>query len=113
MNSFKISDEAKDIELPSEWIFKLENIGSENGIYSCFYCGLFHKKVECGGVFYCPNPRCSGPGAAWFRQTLKSYKNVGNNSHEIDPIELEFAVNMYISKLEYNIRYPINEYKKE
>ena len=26
----------------------------------CFACGLADAKIEGGGVWYCPNPRCSG-----------------------------------------------------
>lgn len=55
-------------------------------IYTCWYCGLHHTKVEAGGVYYCPNPLCTGPGGAWFRATLKSFKDEGQR-HSVDPVE--------------------------
>lgn len=55
-------------------------------IYTCWYCGLHHTKVEASGVWYCPNPLCTGPGGAWFRTTLKSFKDEGQQ-HSVDPVE--------------------------
>lgn len=31
-------------------------------IYTCGSCGLTHPKVECGGIYHCPNPLCFGCG---------------------------------------------------
>jgi hypothetical protein len=47
--------------------------------YTCFSCGYTHEKVECQGMFYCPNALCLGAGGAWFRATLDSYED--------DPVE--------------------------
>jgi hypothetical protein len=57
-----------------------------DNIFVCWYCGLHHTQVEASGVYYCPNPLCSGPGGAWFRATLESYKEEGNR-HSVDPVE--------------------------
>ena len=54
--------------------------------YKCFYCGLKHPKVECKGVFHCPNALCDGPGAAFFRSTLDSYVDHGS-THTVDEDE--------------------------
>jgi len=42
----------------------------------CCYCHLEDKMVEAGGVFFCPNPLCMGPGGAWFRHGLDSFRIV-------------------------------------
>jgi hypothetical protein len=39
--------------------------------------------VECKGVFHCPNDLCLGSGAAYFRSTLQSYKDLGRE-HTVD-----------------------------
>jgi hypothetical protein len=55
---------------------------------TCYYCKLTHATVEAGGVWYCPNPLCTGPGAAWFRASLKSYKEIGQSGkHTVDAFE--------------------------
>lgn len=36
-------------------------------IEPCYYCGLENDRVEAGGVWYCPNRFCQGPGAFWLR----------------------------------------------
>lgn len=61
---------------PWEFVFIPENVGKNVSIYDCFYCGLQDGKVECGGIYYCPNGLCGGPGSAWFNSTLKSYKDL-------------------------------------
>lgn len=54
-------------------------------IHECYYCGLNHKTVEAGGIYYCPNALCQGPGAAHFRSQLKSYCEVdGGGKHTVD-----------------------------
>lgn len=53
----------------------------------CYYCGFESKKVECRGMWYCPNALCSGPGAYWFRSTLKSFVDE-DHKHSICPHEL-------------------------
>lgn len=42
----------------------------------CHYCGLVHPLVEAGGVHYCPNRLCTGPGSWSHRKDLKSFKDV-------------------------------------
>jgi hypothetical protein len=54
--------------------------------YTCFYCGLAHKKVEAGGMWWCPNVTCAGPGNSYFRTKLKSYKETGSQ-HTVDTKE--------------------------
>jgi hypothetical protein len=54
----------------------------------CHYCKLKHKDVEAGGVYYCENPLCTGPGASWMRRSLASYKINDDGTHTVDAIEL-------------------------
>lgn len=54
--------------------------------YKCDYCGLNHQQVEAGGIYFCPNPLCPGPGAAWARASLDSYIET-EEGHEVDQIE--------------------------
>jgi hypothetical protein len=56
--------------------------------FTCYYCRLEHKKVEAGGIHYCPNPLCTGPGASYVRSKLKSYRDVGNDRHTVDHAEM-------------------------
>lgn len=62
----------------------------------CCYCHLEDKFVEAGGVFYCPNPLCAGPGGAWFRLGLYSFKTEDNDRHSVDPNEWESKGNEYL-----------------
>lgn len=40
-------------------------------IYTCTCCRLIDEKVECTGIYYCPNPFCRMSGAAnWKRDNL-------------------------------------------
>ena len=55
---------------------------------TCHYCHLTHPKVEAGGVWYCPNPLCTGPGAAYFRAKLKSYHEEAHGRHSVDSDEM-------------------------
>lgn len=52
--------------------------------YTCYYCNLASKQVEAGGVWYCPNFGCSGPGGHSHRRQLKSYKEVSGGKHTVD-----------------------------
>jgi len=49
----------------------------------CHYCGLNHEEVEAAGMYHCPNPTCSGPGATWFRRTLPSYIETSDGKHTV------------------------------
>jgi len=60
----------------------------------CISCGLEDNKVEAGGIWHCPNPRCTVSGAAWFRSKLKSFKEIGNR-HTVDENEWQFAADLY------------------
>lgn len=55
----------------------------------CDYCGLIHSQVEAGGMYFCPNPICSGPGAHWSRASLESYTE-DEQGHEVDNVEYLF-----------------------
>lgn len=44
---------------------------SESG--TCCYCKLQHVRVEDGGVSFCPNVLCTGPGGHRHRRGLASY----------------------------------------
>jgi hypothetical protein len=54
---------------------------------TCHYCELPHRLVEAGGLWYCPNVLCRGPGASSLRTQLKSYRDHGNG-YSVDPREL-------------------------
>jgi len=56
--------------------------------FTCHYCGLHDENVECGGIYYCPNPLCLGPGAAYFRSKMKSYEESENGKHSVNPSEI-------------------------
>jgi ribosomal protein L37AE/L43A len=62
----------------------------------CFYCGWDSEKVEAQGIWYCPNSKCSGSGAAWFRRGLKSYKEV-KNCHTVNRTEYFIKSTIYMS----------------
>lgn len=57
-----------------------------------------HPDVEAGGMWYCPNLLCSGPGAGWFRSTLESYKESSNGSHTVDSNEWIYKAKKYIKE---------------
>lgn len=56
-------------------------------MYTCFSCGLFNERVECQGIWFCPNALCMGAGGAWFRRTLDSYQEVEYDRHTVDENE--------------------------
>ena len=39
-------------------------------IKRCGGCGIQDKRVEAGGVYYCPNPLCAASGAGWVRSQM-------------------------------------------
>lgn len=80
----------------SVWEFHAERVGKKHSIYDCFYCGLLNEKVETGGIYYCPNPHCPGPGGAWFRSTLDSYKELDDGSHTVDGDEWKEKADKYL-----------------
>jgi hypothetical protein len=77
--------------------------------FTCFYCNLFHEKVEAEGIFYCPNALCTGPGGESFRSTLDSYKDIDDKSHCVDEDEWLKKGKQYNKK--NNI--PIREFSKK
>lgn len=81
------------------WIFHPENKGKRVTQYDCFYCGLRSQDVEAGGMWYCPDPRCTGPGSAWFRSTLDSYCEESGGRHSVDQEEWDRAARKYLTKL--------------
>lgn len=60
----------------------------KNELHKCFYCGFISNRVECKGMWHCPNALCSGTGAYWFRRKLKSFKDEPNRHHSVCPHEL-------------------------
>lgn len=54
----------------------------------CHYCGLLHRRVEAGGVYYCPNRLCTGPGAWSHRKDLKSYQELKDGGYTVDPTDV-------------------------
>ena len=77
--------------------------------YKCLYCGYRNKQVEAQGIWHCPNALCTGPGAAYFRSTLKSYKEVPRG-HTVD--EWEYWIKGAIHNLKnriFKFRKPIRK----
>jgi hypothetical protein len=71
--------------------------------YLCYFCGLSHKRVEAGGMWFCPNFTCTGPGNHGFRKrNLKSYKEDGNY-HTVDDQEWkELAENITLTEEQWS-----------
>jgi hypothetical protein len=47
-------------------------IKEDRDMYKCISCGLVDPLVECGGIYYCPNPFCTASGSTnWKVQNLK------------------------------------------
>lgn len=72
--------------------------------YTCHFCKLSHRAVEAGGIFHCPNPLCTGSGAAWFRSRLESYREDGSYKHTIDSNEALRAVKILLPDLPHEVR---------
>ena len=87
------------------WKFYPSRKGKKRSIWDCFYCGLLSEKVECAGMYYCPNPLCAGPGGAWFRRKLLSYKESGNGGHTVDELEWKMAAKAYNAIKEYEAKF--------
>lgn len=89
---------------PWEFEFHPKNKGKKCGVWDCFYCGLRDGKVEAGGIWYCPNGHCPGPGGAWFRAKLKSYRDDGSG-HTVDGDEWKAAWDLYVAHAKYEASY--------
>lgn len=61
---------------------------SDRDHLTCYYCKLHHEKVEAGGVYYCPNALCTGPGGASFRREVPSYAEQKDGTHTVDHSEM-------------------------
>jgi hypothetical protein len=71
---------------------------------TCYYCKLNHSQVEAAGVWHCPNPVCTGPGAVgWRSKNLDSYEEVDGNSYRVDPKELIVKGIAAASEMEFEI----------
>jgi hypothetical protein len=68
----------------------------KNHAGQCCYCHLEDKLVEAGGVFFCPNPICMGPGGAWFRSGLDSFRLVDGGRHSVETDEWERKGDEYL-----------------
>lgn len=55
---------------------------------TCYYCQLVHHLVEAGGVHYCPNRLCNGPGGWGHRAKMASYRELADGKHTVDADEL-------------------------
>jgi len=64
----------------------------------CYYCHTKNQNIEGEGVWYCSNPLCTGPGAAWFRRTLDSYTENEDGTHSVDAAELQEKGNLLIKQ---------------
>ena len=52
----------------------------------CRWCGIWHRHVEAGGWWHCPNPTCLSPGAAYWRHQMPSYLEIEKSTkHTVDP----------------------------
>jgi hypothetical protein len=60
---------------------------------TCYYCDLEHPRVEAGGIYYCPNFLCTGPGGAPHRRKLASYAEgcYPKSGHTVDEEEWQRA----------------------
>lgn len=67
-------------------------------IEKCFSCGIVHERVECDGIWHCPNALCRGVGAAWFRYKLISFIENYDGTHSVDEDEWEEAGRKYNTK---------------
>lgn len=54
----------------------------------CIYCKLQHSRVEAGGLWFCPNVLCPGPGATYWRSQLKSYRDNEDGTYSVDSREV-------------------------
>lgn len=60
--------------------------------HTCYYCHLEHPRVEAGGVHFCPNAMCTGPGGAPHRRALASYTEERHErGHTVDEEEWQRA----------------------
>ena len=72
--------------------------------YTCIGCGLTDKRVEAGGIYYCPNPACTAVGAYWARSKLKSFTpSDDGRTYRIDADELIRCVNEMDERLDEEI----------
>ena len=74
--------------------------------FTCFYCGLADTKVEAGGIWWCPNFTCEGPGGHSHRRNLKSYVEHPDGTHTVDPKEWASAAEEKVCSMEES---PIKE----
>lgn len=76
-------------------------MAEKRDIYTCGFCSIgSHPKVECGGIYYCPNPLCTGPGAAWARALCTSYKEEPNGRHSVDWAEWRRVAKGFLDELD-------------
>jgi hypothetical protein len=72
----------------------------DRDIYVCLYCTIgHHEDVECGGIYYCPNPLCSGSGGSWMRCQIPSYQEEENGRHSVDWTEWRKRAREYLMEL--------------
>lgn len=70
----------------------------------CIGCGLADRRVEAGGIYYCPNPACTAVGAYWSRRELASFKDIPEeNKYIIDTEELIRYVDSIDEELEEEV----------
>lgn len=82
-----------------EFTSRAPYFGERNHRLQCFYCGLEDDKVEAGGVWYCPNPLCTGPGVTnWFASKLKSYRDMGSSGGTASEEEIVQEANKYLNE---------------
>jgi len=77
-------------------------VGEMRVAETCYYCGLEHSEVEAGGIWFCPNFMCTGPGGCSHRAKLASYRQQyrPKTCHTVDEEEWAAAGFLYADMLE-------------
>ena len=85
---------------PTEIKFGEKNLADH---YTCHYCKLAHRKVEAGGMWFCPNVSCAGPGNHGARKQLVSYHENANGSHSVDNQDWKKFCEAYLLENEVDV----------
>lgn len=56
-------------------------------INRCIGCGIQDKRVECGGIYHCPNPLCRACGAWHVREAFGFHQEATKDADGILPTE--------------------------